>query len=239
MFGLDPRPMSSSMAAAGRPSHPSTELDCGGGAVESGPQSRSPPSTGRTEKNSPSWRGVATSSLVTFLSRPAVTHGSTPFTIPKDRKGGLKTRCLSSFLSLNEDKSQNHVDKDHGEKPCQEDHVEKTMSIKAMSIRAMSIRAMPNRSDASAKKAEGKLAAAYGDLTGDAGHQVKGNAKQIQASAMDAAGDLKPGAQSVAHKVAGSADPLAADLSSTARRHFLCAPGGSTPSIRSISPISE
>jgi uncharacterized protein YjbJ (UPF0337 family) len=72
---------------------------------------------------------------------------------------------------------------------------------------------MSNRSDAAAKDAEGKLEAAYGDLTGETGHQIKGKAKQIQASAMNAAEDLKQGARSVAEKVADAADQLAADLS--------------------------
>ncbi|MGB5135785.1 MAG: CsbD family protein [Prochlorococcaceae cyanobacterium] len=72
---------------------------------------------------------------------------------------------------------------------------------------------MSNRNDAAAKDAEGKLEAAYGDLTGDTGHQIKGKAKQVQASAMNAAEDLKQGAKSVAEKVADAADQLAADLS--------------------------
>jgi len=72
---------------------------------------------------------------------------------------------------------------------------------------------MSNRNDTAAKDAEGKLEAAYGDLTGDTGHQIKGKAKQVQASAMNAAEDLKQGAKSVAEKVADAADQLAADLS--------------------------
>lgn len=71
---------------------------------------------------------------------------------------------------------------------------------------------MSNRIDAAAKDAEGKLEAAYGDLTGDAGHQIKGKAKQVQASAMNAADDLKQGAKSIAQKVADTADKLADDL---------------------------
>ncbi|MFY8149603.1 MAG: CsbD family protein [Prochlorococcaceae cyanobacterium] len=72
---------------------------------------------------------------------------------------------------------------------------------------------MSHRNDAAAKDAEGKLEAAYGDLTGDTGHQIKGKAKQVQASAMNAAEDLKQGVKSVAEKVADAADHLAADLS--------------------------
>jgi uncharacterized protein YjbJ (UPF0337 family) len=69
--------------------------------------------------------------------------------------------------------------------------------------------AMSNRLDAQSKDAEGKLESAYGDLTGDTGHKVKGKAKQMQASAMNAAEDLKQGAKSVAQKVADAASDLA------------------------------
>ena len=68
---------------------------------------------------------------------------------------------------------------------------------------------MSNRLDAQSKDAEGKLESAYGDLTGDTGHQVKGKAKQMQASAMNTAEDLKEGAKSVARKVADAASDLA------------------------------
>jgi uncharacterized protein YjbJ (UPF0337 family) len=68
---------------------------------------------------------------------------------------------------------------------------------------------MSNRLDAPSKDAEGKLKSAYGDLTGDTGHQAKGKAKQMQASAMNAAEDLKEGAKSVAKKVADAASDLA------------------------------
>lgn len=61
---------------------------------------------------------------------------------------------------------------------------------------------MSNRADAAAKDVEGKLESAYGELTGDTGHQIKGKAKQVQASAMKAAEDLKEGAKSVARSVA-------------------------------------
>jgi uncharacterized protein YjbJ (UPF0337 family) len=42
-----------------------------------------------------------------------------------------------------------------------------------------------------AKEAEGKLQAAAGELVGDDKMKVEGNAKQVQASAMNAAADLK------------------------------------------------
>ena len=62
--------------------------------------------------------------------------------------------------------------------------------------------AMSNKMDAAAKNAEGKLESAYGDLTGDTGHQIKGMAKQVQGSAMNVAEDLKEGARSAGKKVA-------------------------------------
>lgn len=61
---------------------------------------------------------------------------------------------------------------------------------------------MSNKMDAAAKDAEGKLEAAYGDLTGDTGHQIKGKAKQVQASAMNVAEDIKEGARSAGKTIA-------------------------------------
>jgi uncharacterized protein YjbJ (UPF0337 family) len=72
---------------------------------------------------------------------------------------------------------------------------------------------MSNRMDATAKDAEGKLESAYGELTGDTGHQIKGKAKQVQASAMNTAEDLKQGAKSVAKNVRDAAGKAADDLS--------------------------
>jgi len=63
------------------------------------------------------------------------------------------------------------------------------------------VAAMPNKAKAVAKDTEGKLESAYGDLTGDTERQIKGKAKQGQASAMKAGEDLKEGAKSVAKKV--------------------------------------
>jgi uncharacterized protein YjbJ (UPF0337 family) len=68
---------------------------------------------------------------------------------------------------------------------------------------------MSNKADALAKDAEGKLEAALGELSGDTGHQIKGKAKQVQASAMNAAEDLKDGARAVAQKVSDAAAKLA------------------------------
>ncbi len=59
-----------------------------------------------------------------------------------------------------------------------------------------------NKIDAAAKDAEGKLESAYGELTGDPGHQIKGKAKQVQASAMNVAEDVKEGARSAGKKIA-------------------------------------
>ncbi|MCT0217429.1 CsbD family protein [Synechococcus sp. CS-1329] len=72
---------------------------------------------------------------------------------------------------------------------------------------------MSNNLDASTKDAEGKLESAYGELTGDAGHQIKGKAKQVQASAMNTADNLKQGAKTVAKGISKAADNLADDLS--------------------------
>jgi len=72
---------------------------------------------------------------------------------------------------------------------------------------------MSNKVNAAAKDAEGKLQSAYGEITGDTGQQIKGKAKQVQGSAMNAAEDLKQGAKSVAKKVGDAAGKLADDLS--------------------------
>jgi uncharacterized protein YjbJ (UPF0337 family) len=72
--------------------------------------------------------------------------------------------------------------------------------------------AMSKKFDAAAKDAEGKLQSAYGEITGDAGHQMKGKAKQVQASAMNVAEDMKQGAKSAAKKVSGVAKDLADEI---------------------------
>jgi uncharacterized protein YjbJ (UPF0337 family) len=68
---------------------------------------------------------------------------------------------------------------------------------------------MPNKANAAAKDAEGKLESAYSELTGDTGHQIQGKAKQVQASAMNAAEDIKQGIKSSAQKLADAANKLA------------------------------
>jgi uncharacterized protein YjbJ (UPF0337 family) len=67
---------------------------------------------------------------------------------------------------------------------------------------------MSNRADAVAKDAEGKLQSAYGDLTGDTGSKVKGQAKQVQASAMNTAEDMKDGVKSAAKNANKAAKKL-------------------------------
>lgn len=73
----------------------------------------------------------------------------------------------------------------------------------------LATRTMSNKADAAAKDAEGKLESALGELTGDTGHQLKGKAKQVQATAMNAAEDLKDGAKALAQKVSDAAAKLA------------------------------
>ena len=72
---------------------------------------------------------------------------------------------------------------------------------------------MSNKVNAAAKDAEGKLQSAYGEITGDTGQQIKGKAKQVQASAMNAAEDVKQGAKSAAKKVGRAAGKVERDLS--------------------------
>ena len=68
---------------------------------------------------------------------------------------------------------------------------------------------MSNPADAKAKEVEGKLESAAGELTGDVGHQIKGKAKQVQASAMNAVENLKEGTNTVAHAISNVADSIA------------------------------
>jgi uncharacterized protein YjbJ (UPF0337 family) len=70
---------------------------------------------------------------------------------------------------------------------------------------------MSNKADTKAKEVEGKLESAAAELTGDLGHQMKGKAKQLQASAMNAGDKLKDSTQSVAKKVGDIADNIAKD----------------------------
>jgi len=65
---------------------------------------------------------------------------------------------------------------------------------------------MTSRFDAKAKEAEGKLESAYGELTDDTGHKIQGKAKQMQASAMNAAEDVKDAARAASRKVHDAID---------------------------------
>jgi uncharacterized protein YjbJ (UPF0337 family) len=56
---------------------------------------------------------------------------------------------------------------------------------------------MEDKIKAAAKDAEGKMQAAAGELTGDDQMKLEGKAKQVQASAMDAAANLKDKAQNL------------------------------------------
>ena len=75
---------------------------------------------------------------------------------------------------------------------------------------------MSNPADAKAKEVEGKLESAAGELTGDVGHQIKGKAKQVQASAMNAVENLKEGTKSVANAISNAADNIADSIADTA-----------------------
>jgi len=61
---------------------------------------------------------------------------------------------------------------------------------------------------ATAKEAEGRLQAAAGDLTGDDQMKAEGEAKQVQANLMDAAGSLKDKVQDVAAAVGEAIEGL-------------------------------
>jgi uncharacterized protein YjbJ (UPF0337 family) len=62
---------------------------------------------------------------------------------------------------------------------------------------------------ATAKDAEGKLQAAAGELTGDDQLKAEGQAKQVQASLIDAAGDLKDKVSDAADAVGNALKGLA------------------------------
>jgi uncharacterized protein YjbJ (UPF0337 family) len=97
------------------------------------------------------------------------------------------------------------------------------MPLPAMAMTAdrrfipIALATMDNKADAKAKakakEVEGKLESAYGELTGDTGHQIKGKAKQVQASAMNAAENLKEGTKSVGRKIGDAATGKAKDHS--------------------------
>jgi uncharacterized protein YjbJ (UPF0337 family) len=86
------------------------------------------------------------------------------------------------------------------------------MASSTASITPTAIATMSNKMNAKAKETEGKLESAYGELTGDAGHQVQGKAKQVQASAMNAAETVKDGAKAVARKASDATEKLADNI---------------------------
>lgn len=61
---------------------------------------------------------------------------------------------------------------------------------------------------ATAKEAEGRLQAAAGDITGDDQMKAEGEAKQVQANLMDAAGSLKDKVQQAAASVGEAIEGL-------------------------------
>ncbi len=83
------------------------------------------------------------------------------------------------------------------------------MASPASSITPIAIATMSDKMTAKAKETEGKLESAYGEITGDPGHQVKGKAKQMQASAMNATEAVKDGAKAAARKAGDASDKLA------------------------------
>jgi uncharacterized protein YjbJ (UPF0337 family) len=66
---------------------------------------------------------------------------------------------------------------------------------------------------ATVKNAEGHLEAAAGAISGDERMQTEGEAKQVQAQLMDAAGTVKDKVQQVATSVGDAIDGLAGKLS--------------------------
>jgi uncharacterized protein YjbJ (UPF0337 family) len=63
------------------------------------------------------------------------------------------------------------------------------------------VASLPGKAKAAAKNTEGKVESAYGDLTGDTGRQIKGAAKQVQGSVMNAGEEMKEGVKSVAKNI--------------------------------------
>ena len=87
------------------------------------------------------------------------------------------------------------------------------MSMKVMSIRFNASAINVSAIKASSIDTEGKLESAYGELMGDFGHQIKGKAKQDQASAKNAIKDQKEYVFVVKMKLNSAADQVAEYLS--------------------------
>jgi uncharacterized protein YjbJ (UPF0337 family) len=83
------------------------------------------------------------------------------------------------------------------------------MASHARSMTPVAIAAMTDKMSAKAKEAEGKMQSAFGEVTGDTGQQIKGKAKQVQASAMNAKEAVKDGTRSAARKASDASDKLA------------------------------
>jgi uncharacterized protein YjbJ (UPF0337 family) len=83
------------------------------------------------------------------------------------------------------------------------------MASHTSSITPITIATMSDKMSAKAKEAEGKMQSAYGEVTGDTGQQIKGKAKQVQASAMNAKEAVKDGTKAVARKASDASDKLA------------------------------
>lgn len=64
---------------------------------------------------------------------------------------------------------------------------------------------MTKKMDAQAKKVEGRLQSAAGDLTGNNTNKIKGAAKQVQGSAMNTAASMEKGAKATGKSVGESA----------------------------------
>ncbi len=60
---------------------------------------------------------------------------------------------------------------------------------------------MENRIEAAAKNIEGKVQEAVGELTGNEGQKIEGQAKQAEAKVMNAKEDVKESAKDMVDKV--------------------------------------
>ncbi|MBW4531253.1 MAG: CsbD family protein [Aphanothece saxicola GSE-SYN-MK-01-06B] len=86
------------------------------------------------------------------------------------------------------------------------------MASQTPSVTPVAFAAMTDKMSAKAKETQGKLESAYGEITGDTGRQVKGKAKQVQASAMNAKEAVKDGTRSAARKASDASDKLASKI---------------------------
>jgi uncharacterized protein YjbJ (UPF0337 family) len=75
----------------------------------------------------------------------------------------------------------------------------KQMPVNHLKIRRKKM-SLEERAKAAGKNIEGKAQEALGNLTGDAGDQVEGKAKQAEATARNAKEDVKDGVKDVVDK---------------------------------------